>query len=358
MPLPHAVEAKVSVYFLACRELHSKLTEVREACQEDLRYDFNTCLSFFNDVLRLFFQRSDAVTRKQASEAFCDRLRGEASSFRNTNPQLAEVFDDVALVVSNEATGWEYMQDLQKYHSIGQSLARQYLQDSPYDVTQNRLSLDCSMILDHWQTSRDDPPSALVRSFGYKPAPIAYVSENAEDVGTRSKHSLKIHFTYDFDFGLYLALPYLFLHEYSAHVYTTDSLGFGNERFSDGWMLHAAASFMKRTWVQSQEEPRISREQADAFYEQLYVNLRHIPRGACKFARIFDDWVSCHCKDAFGNMTYELAAFLPTGLEKPYWATQFLNTLERAFDHDKAALLEKIGDSSSVRELLVCLPGA
>ena len=39
------------------------------------------------------------------------------------------------------------------------------------------------------------------------------------------------------DLGRYLAYPFLFLHEYTAHVFATDH---GNDHFNDGWMLHAA----------------------------------------------------------------------------------------------------------------------
>jgi hypothetical protein len=148
---------------------------------------------------------------------------------------------------------------------------------------------------------------------------------------------------------MYLAYPFLFLHEYTGHVYATDH---GNERFNEGWMLHAASAFLKREWNRSPKQIGLCLDQADIFTEHLYESLNPIPRRACRFARLFNDWLLPVLPGRFMQITYELAAFHPKQGQKKYWPTQFINALEHEFRSNRDRLLPKIQDSADALELM------
>lgn len=357
MTLPDSVAIKFNLYTLACRELLNRLHDLHAATFTDLRLDYQTCLRRFDETLHRFFERSSASDLGQAAEQFGNQLRAEASLFRSSNQTAAATFEDTVAAIQKGAASWHYQADLERFHSQGRGLARSFFAESPWPETQARLNRECHLIVEYGAADTDDRVGILAEPFGYRAAPLTYYREWQDEEHEQSHaHILLARFTFDHDFALYLAYPFLFLHEYSAHVYATD---FGNERFNDGWMLHVAAAFLKREWNRAPEQFGLNWEQAGAFYERLYGSLNPIPRQACRFALLLDDRLASRkWAERFIQLTYELAAFQPSARESAYWPNQFINALEHEFMADPERLLGKIQSSVDARELMSMLSPA
>ena len=347
MSLPKGIPVKLGLYTLACHELLNRLRDLREATLIDLRVGYDTCLRRFDEELRVFFERSSANDLRQATKQFGDALYAQANYFRDSNPRAAAVIDDVVAAMHEQAAAWHYQTDLERLHLQGCELARRFFAHSPWSETQKRLDNSCYLTVEYGLPASNDRIAGFAEPFGYSAAPLAYYPEYWDDECESSQPNLVIaRFSFSHDFTLYLAYPFLFLHEYTAHVYATDH---GNERFSDGWMLHAASVFLKREWIANYEQLDLSLEQADIFYERLYYTLNDTPGRACSFARRFDDWLSAQLPERFTQITYELAAFQPGPRTPAFWPTQFINTLEREFITDRERLHDKICASASAQ---------
>jgi hypothetical protein len=331
MSLPDQIAVKFNLYTLACHELLNQLPQLEAATRPDPRLDCGTCIQRFDESLRDFFERSSADTLQVAVRQFGAALLAQAGYFRNRKADA--VFRRVVDAISAKASPWKYQKDLERFHVQGREFARHFFADSTWSETKRRLGCSCNLEIEY-----DSSPSF---------SPLAYSGNNM----------LRMHFGYRFDFTHYVALPFLFLHEYSAHIYATEDERCSNERFNDGWLLYAAAAFLKQEWHKSPERVKLSSRQTEVFFESLYHTLTPKPRDTCCFVRQFDEWLSGPCPKRFRQLTYELAAFEPKTGEKAYWPTKFINSLEYEFSDNKRRkiLLKKIRDSATARELMTFL---
>lgn len=357
MSLPNQVAIKLDLYTLACHELASRLPTLRTATQSDTRCDYETCISLFDDVISRFFDRYPAHDRQQSADHLGNMLRVEADNFRSASPAASSIFDDVAEAVSNNIAAWAYRTELERLHDLGRNLAKRFYRASIWSETHTRLGRECTLVVGHGEPDDDERLKTRDRSFGYRAAPAAfYENYRVDESGEWLSNVVLMRFTFQHDFALYLAFPFLFLHEYTAHIYATDH---GNEPFNDGWMLHAAASFLSRHWNRSHESLDLNWAQIGAFYRHLYGRINPIPRNKCEFAQQFDAWLSDNTTPlSFVSITHELAAFEPTAAEPFFWPTQFINALELWFLQDRRLLLDKIQSAANVRELRSLLTGA
>jgi hypothetical protein len=349
MSLPDGVTVKLEIYTLACRELLIRLRDLQSATQANTRLSSEACLHYCNDVLKRFFIRSSALDRYQAAEQFGNLLRAEVDLFRSLSSSSAAIFDDVIAAIQGKLGSWHYHDNFEQLHMQGRILAQSFFAASPLPETHDRLHRVCQLMIGYGASAENDRITMLAESFGYRLAPMAYYAQYWDNEGEQELMDVVFaRFTFEHDFALYLAYAFLFLHEYTAHVYAAD---YSNERFNDGWMLHVAAVFLKREWNKT-TDLGLDLDQVNIFYEYLYPRLNPIPRRACAFARDFDSWLSAQQPDRFMQITYELAAFQPRVREKDYWPTQFINALEHEFRTDRRRLLSKIENSRDIRQLM------
>ncbi|MFQ5614578.1 MAG: hypothetical protein ACE5H9_20850, partial [Anaerolineae bacterium] len=230
MTLPEGVAIKLGIYTLACRELLNRWHKLHVATQADLRLDYGTCLQRFNEALHNFFERSSANDLPRGAGQLGDLLRAQASLFRDSNERAAAIFDEVVAAIHDRAPAWNYRADLERFHAQGRDLARRFFATSPWTETHERLGRECHLKIDYGAPARDDRVALLAEPFGYRAAPLAYYASYRDDEREQSLSNVVLaRFTFGHDFALYLAYPFLFLHEYTAHVYATDC---GNERFN------------------------------------------------------------------------------------------------------------------------------
>jgi hypothetical protein len=348
MGLPDGVAIKLNAYTLFCRQLLAHLPALNDATRTGRRLTADGCLSRFDQSLHQFFNEAASRDLEQAVNEMGAVLRGRVALFRAQNPQAAAVFDRVIEAATAAVPAWRYQEDLEALHQQGRQLARHFYADSPWSVTQARLGREAQL------SFRDDgePIVPQEESFGYHPTPVAFRERyQDEETGQELKDVILVRFGFGYDFGLYLAYPYLFMHEYVAHIFALDH---GNERFNDGWLLHAADAFLTHRGWNLDLQPPLAREQIAAFGEHLYGRLNSIPRQACGFARDFDGWLND--PERFHAMTCELAAFEPRAGESLFWPGEFINHLEQEFDHNPRLLLRKIEAAPDLRTLCATLP--
>lgn len=348
MDLPDSIAIKLNAYTLFCRRLLTHLPALNDAIRTDPRLTTNDCLSRFDQSLHQFFNEAAPRHLEQAVNELGAALQGRVALFRAQNPQAAAVFDQVIQAATAAASTWHYQEDLEMLHQQGRQLARHFYANSPWPVTQARLDREAWLLC----CDAEEPVVPQEDARGYHPTPVAFRERYpGEETGQELTDVILVQFGFDRDSALYLAYPYLFMHEYVAHIF---SLDYGNERFSDGWLLHAADAFLTRQgWNLALEFP-LAHEQIAAFGEHLYGRLKGVPRDACRFARNFDGWLGN--PERFQAMTWELAAFEPRAGESPFWPTQFINRLEQEFEHNRPLLRRKIEATTYLRSLFEMLP--
>ena len=159
-----------------------------------------------------------------------------------------------------------------------------------------------------------------------------------------------VRFDFRQTFASYLSYPFLLLHEYTAHVYSTD---WDNDVFNDGWMVYAADAFLTRAWNADADANALRREQAKIFQNYWYPGqLNPLPLRGCNLARDLDSWLSIVAPGRFMALTYELAAFQPNPPQPATWPTRWIFALERAFRTDRTRLLNAARTTTNAYDLL------
>lgn len=349
MSFPRHVQFQLDTYTRACNCLLERLSRLQIATSGGTSVHYDYCIEVFNSVLSRFLQRSRPVDRNGAALQFTNLLTAEADLFRPMNAAAAELFSEIGERVRDGADSWRHEDDVEQLHRDGERLGRLFFHGSQWEETSRRLACKCRLKIEYDMADRGDRLSQLAEPFGYKPAPVSYYRTfQCADTGTTTQDVVVVRITPAADFWLYVAYPFLFLHEYTAHVYSTGT----EERFNDGWMLHAAATFLKRAWMNESGCEFLHREQVDIFYDRLYSVIGRIPRDACRFARELDDWISVSDPSVFPRLTHELAAFVPATRAERTWHTRFVNTVHREFYADRSRLREKILIAPGAVELL------
>jgi len=346
MSLPDADAVKLDTYTLFCRQLLEHLPALNSATRADTRLTADACQSRFDDSLHLFFNEAAPLDLAQAADELGEVLRGRVALFRAQNPQAAGVFDRVIEAARAAVPTWSYQQDIESYHQQGQQLARHFYADSPWPVTQARLDRQAQL-----RFRDEEEPVVSQEGFGYRPTPVAFREHyDDEETGEALNDVILARFGFNYDLALYLAYPYLFMHEYVSHIFATD---YGNERFNDGWLLYAANFFLSRRGWNLNLQPPLTRAQIRTFDERLHARLISKSREAYRFVWDFDNWLND--PRCFHAMTCELAAFEPRAGESNFWPTEFLNYLEQEFNHNRPLLRRKIEAATDLRALFSML---
>jgi len=346
MDLPDSIAIKLNTYTLFCRQLLTHLPALNDATLTDRRLTADDCLSRFDQPLHQFFNEADPRDLGQAVHELGAALHGRVAPFRAQNPQAATVFDQVIEAATAAVSTWRCQEDLEEFHRQGRQLARHFYTDSPWPVTRTRLDREARLLF----CDDEEPIVPQEEAFGYHPTPVAFRERYLdEETDQELTDVILVRFGFGHDFALYLAYPYLFMHEYVAHIFALD---YGNERFNDGWLLHAANAFLRHYGWDLDLQPPLAREQIRAF-ERLYGKLTAVPRQACDFTRDFDDLLDD--TQRFQAMTWELAAFKPCPGESDFWPDQFINRLKQEFDYNRPLLRRKIMAAPDLRALFETL---
>lgn len=329
MPLPDPVAVKFDLYTLACSELLARYGDLQRATASCLTLPYTKCEEIFNKRLQEFFNIDPVDTKEAAAQRLGDSLKNLADAFRGHERRAGAIFDQVVAELTRRAPHWHHLDELERLHVQGRDLARRFYAASPQEETRQRLDLTCNLDVEF----RSDD----------KAAPACYLEKD---------RTILLRFNYKQSFKNYLAYPFIFLHEYTAHVHALDNRT--NEVFHDGWMIFAAENFL---W-EERNRARMAGREFELIAEQIKLpaslrsdpqdpQFNHIPdRGyimASEFHKAFPDHLM--------PITFELAAFQPLAGEKPFWPSKFLNSLSAELDSNQVALSTKLQNTRDVREL-------
>ncbi len=339
MSLPGAVAIKFDLFTLACRNLLVRLGELSDATQADPRLDDTMCVRLFDDVLGRFFLRAAPRNLRQAVDQFATMLLADVAVLRTQNEGVARVFDALVAGMRARTATWRFGDDLQHWHRHGRDLARRFFAQSPWPETQARLKRTCALEVEY--NTGDD---GRIGPGDVRLAPAAYRPQ---------AQTVLLRFDFRHTFASYLSYPFLFLHEYTAHVYSTD---WNNDVFNDGWLIYAADAFLTRVWNEDAHSILLSREQIKIFQNYWYpAQLNALPLRGCNLARDLDSWLSIVAPGRFMALTYELAAFQPNGQQPATWPTRSIFALERAFRADRARFLNALQNTAHAVDLFQTL---
>lgn len=348
----NSVDIKFRIYTLACHELLDRIPKLRNITNTELRLDWVTCVERFDEVLNEFFNRSSTLNSEHAAKQFGDNLRAEAGYFSDLNSFAADIFHEVDDAIREKASSWDYLPVIENFHNQGIDLARRFYANSPFQVTQDLLGIKCHQIIDYGDRVIElhDENYCIIN---FNLAPMGFYTQKWDSEHKELlENVLVLRFTFSHRFIDYLAYPFLFLHEYTAHIYALDH---GNELFNDGWMLHAADLFLNNTWREDVTNDNLSRDHINAFCYHLLPSLNPIPRRGYDIAKYLERLLPDEIHGKFMQYTHELAAYSPKNSENKYWPMQFINSLQYEMDKNRIRLIDKIHSSNSAHELMLSL---
>jgi hypothetical protein len=261
---------------------------------------------------------------------------------RTGNREAAEVFDQVASDATGLAPSWSFLPEITAYHDQGRELAQIFFNNLSNAAPQTRLAQKANLeVASGWSGASDDQRAAGNLELGYKVAPM---------ITSLKENKIILRFTYDHTFALYLLYLFLFLHEYTGHIFSND---LGNRLISDGWMIFAADEFLRWQWLKGSASQSLKREQAFAFRKYFLAKVGGKAREGYDFAHVFKDWLGEPSGVlSFEALTYELATFTPQPGESKWWLTDFFLDLQGEFNRgDRTALRSKIVSARDIRDL-------
>jgi hypothetical protein len=335
--LPGTAELKFRLYTLACQELLIRLADIKIAIEGE---QYTDCISRFDKVIARFFE-DDFRDTKGALDQFNMRFKAEFSSLRKSIPRLQPILDQLMRSIYTKLPSWTYYSDLQNLHTQGRNLARLFFEASPWQVTQERLSHTCHFNVDFDGT---EPRKTIMAYSSRHP----HTNCQGYCVG-----GIITRFSFKHTFATYLNYVFLFLHEYTAHVYSLDNQC--NPRFNDGWMIYAASKFLEKQLFNTPSSLfELYMEQADAFHTaRMIYTLDQNSQEAYWIAARFDTLTSEPDSHVFRDITYELAAFQESDTEKPTWPSKFINgiSIQLRNSASRSKLFKEVATFTNVRSL-------
>lgn len=345
MALQDDVAVKYCVYTLFCRRVLENMQALEEAVDEDPNLQLDECLQRFSDLLKAFFIKTHPIPSDALIQLFCGTITSEANMIRTGNPAAADVFDQVVLDAGGVACSWSFLPEITSYHDQGRALAQAFFNNLSSSVPPSQLTQKAGLELDF-------RGSGGTFGFGYNVAPIiTFPKEN----------KIILRFAYEDGFPMYLLYLFLFLHEYTGHIFSND---YGNTLISDGWLIFAADEFLRREWMRGNAPSSLNRKQVLAFRDYFLGKFGGVPRKGYDFAHLFHDWLGAYSETlSFEAITYELATFTPQPDEEKSWPTKFFRALKDEFyraikngSGGQQELLSKIKTARDIRELYSMLP--
>jgi hypothetical protein len=323
---------KYGVYTLVCEQLLAHLQAFEPLLHQQSELGLDDVKNRVNQVLSdILSARPGSVT--EAASLAAGSLEAKCRVLATVNQPIADALTGVATSIRDHGDGWNYQLAVERWQAVGCELARQFYDDTPYSITQERLAREPLLAFEYVSRAGETP-------FGYREARW-YVGQELED------GVIFVRFSFADSVHNYLAYPFFFLHEYISHVYGADT---DNELFEDGWLLSAANDFMRRQ-VQVPGFSGLHSEQIDVFERDVLPRMQHRKKArdgyfmAGKFLAFCEGDLRC-CFEALNG---ELAA-LPVTAGFPHG--NFLYALVGAMEERPADLRSWLHTTCACRELL------
>lgn len=333
---------KFDAHALFCHYMVEHWDTLLIACDGD-PVCFKTCVVRFDEALgRLFDTKVKDIA--EATDLMTRNLQAAADDIKTSNSAAATALGLVITDACNNHSTWTHSKGLEICHDQGRELGLLFFQASTWPGTKARLNRRAVL---EYQFGRSHTAQLLRVLHQQDPSPqvdvliqraidreVRETKENYTGLPgspytfqgqTSQDYSISIPFTRANNLMLYLSYPFLFMHEYTAHIFSTDEL---NDRFNDGWMLYAISEYLAKNWVWDSRMSFLKNDQAYAFKRFLLGKLDDEARDNHDSAEEIDYFLLPWDKDGrFEQFTYELADYIPGPGQLPTWPTSVLKKL-------------------------------
>lgn len=353
MTLPHIVETKYSTYLLFCRQMLESLPGLVKVARSNAEEDTaeEKYLKVFDERLVEFWNGRDYPDLQEAAESFARLLQTSIEVRVGRQHPIYPVFQRLISNSLAQVNNWDYVQEIDQHHQQGRVLAQKFFTKCSPVSFEEKLTHTAELELEYGNSSTDGDKPNVDLNLGYRAAPIATHHIKGNNGARTPRIILRV--SYDNDFKLYLCYPFLFVHEYTSHIFGND---FKNAKFNDGWMLFAAADFLSNDWLGASNRHPLRLDQVEIFREHFYQSIGPICKKGFGTAFRLWGWLSRNSSNmSFQSITCELAAFEPQSGEKAFWPTQFINALDRDLSENPRSLEAKMGSFTDVRTLYSAL---
>lgn len=354
MTLPHIVSIKYSTYLLFCRQMLESLPELVNVARSDAQEDIaeEKYLKVFDERLIEFWNGRNYPDLQEAAESFARLLQASIEVRVGRQHPIYLVFQQLIASSLAQINNWDYLQEIKRHHQQGRALAQKFFTNCLHESFGEKLKRRAELELEYGNSSTDGEKPNVDLNLGYRAAPIATLHQKGINGARTPRIILRV--SYDNDFKLYLCYPFLFLHEYTSHIFGND---FKNAKFNDGWMLFAASDFLSNDRLDTPDDHPLTLEQVEIFREHFYQNISSICKKGFGTAFRLWGWLSRNSSSmSFQSITCELASFEPRSGEKAFWPTQFINALDRDLSENSRGLEGKMQSFTDIRSLYSALP--
>jgi len=354
------------VYTLFCHYMMEHLESLYLAC-ELIKGEptVKTCTDAIDDGLKAMLELR-TTDRQLALKIVASHFESSALRIGASKPDAGrEIALAMEEALDNHAS-WSYQTEIENWHEQGRYLASLFFEKSDWDTTRKKLTRRASLeyqvgdsqtapFFSNLRNIPDTPQRQKLVDLlvanklreerkNYEGIPGALYIVQDEDP---EKFSIRVPLTRQNDLMLFVSYPFLFMHEYSAHIFSADQF---NDRFNDGWMLYAASRYLVNKWAGDEEFSKLNRLQAYAFKRHLWFTLSNEAAAHHDLAEDFHDFLFTWDRDRFDLITYELAAYEPTPLMEESWPTLILKNLNDDLRNRKL-LKERMSDALTLDAL-------
>lgn len=354
MTLPQIVETKYSTYLLFCRQMLESLPELVNVARSDAQEDIaeEKYLKVFDERLVEFWNGRNYPDLQQAVQSFAGLLQTSIEVSVGREHPIYQVFQRLISNSLAQVNNWNYLQEIKQHHQQGRALAQKFFTICSPVSFGEKLKCNAELELEYGNSSTAGDKPSVDLNLGYRAAPIGTHHIKGNNGAQRPRIILRV--SYDNDFKLYLCYPFLFLHEYTSHIFGND---FKNAKFNDGWMLFAASDFLNNDRLDAPDNHPLTLDQVEIFREHFYQSIGPICKKGFGTAFRLWGWLSRNSSSiSFQSITCELASFEPQSGEKRSWPTQFINALDTDLSENPRSLEEKMESFSDIRSLFSALP--
>jgi hypothetical protein len=262
-------EVKFSAFLLASAEFHTVLRELwdEQANDEDGAFNVDEIIDSFERLLAYFFSKWREPNARAAAEFLANEIPRLSPLTTASERPVSTILSKCGGAILRKIASWDYNLHLADLHDAARRVARDFF--TGCQPLRRALGKECTVGF-HCQESRLDRPFMqyapsmrhIEAHFSFAPAIVAHETS----------------------FCWYLALPFRFLHEYTAHVYP---LFVRCEHFSDGWMIAAAFRYIAERSLLEPDEFAFSIDQVYVFERRLCGTLGRIPQNGIDLAQWF-----------------------------------------------------------------------
>lgn len=349
-PIPSGYRARVQLYTLACARFLEALPVIDQcilACDDD-SLSLDKCILTFEQALQWALQNDSSQTVHQN---FAAKWVLDSTPFETRCPGGGQAIKVAAGAIVRDFPRWDYKQHFDQLKEQGRLLAVEFYSRSPHQITLDRLKLDCEVELLYNEkvepagrlADRASPGEVARTLRNDAPSPIGVTS-----LGPGAK--IQVRFGPRVNFVLYLAYPFLFLHEFFSHVFAIDHRA---HVLSDGWLMFAAQHFLARRAASRPDEIVLDPRQNMVYDSELLFRITGQPAEGDRLARRIANLLPNH--EHFLELTYNLAAIELRPGEDKTWLVVLMKRLLEAFKKNEASVIRLIEETRNPRRLLARL---